>query len=92
MGMSTHIIGFKPPDEKWRQMKAVWDAVDAAKVDIPKMVYDYFEGSPPDVAGVEVELEGNAAQEWHDEYRSGFEVDLSKLPDGVKTIRFYNSW
>lgn len=25
MGMSTHVIGFIPPDAKWREMKDVYD-------------------------------------------------------------------
>jgi len=42
MSMSTHVIGFRLPDEKWKQMKAIWDAYDAANLDIPDEVFDYF--------------------------------------------------
>jgi hypothetical protein len=47
MGMSTHVVGFKPPDEKWRKMKAVWDACEAAGTDPPAAVSKFFEGDVP---------------------------------------------
>lgn len=89
MGMSTHIVGFKPPDEKWEKMKAIWDSCKKAGIDCPNEVDEYFEGEPPDSAGVEVEIEGC---EWSDEMREGFEIKLDELPKDVKTVRFYNSY
>lgn len=89
MGMSTHVIGFKPPDEKWQKMKAVWDSCKKAGVDIPPDVEDFFNGEPPDDMGVEVEL---PVHEWRDDMRRGFELYVSELPVDVKVIRFYNSW
>ena len=35
MSMSTHVVGFHPPDEKWKEMKAAWDACMAANVNPP---------------------------------------------------------
>jgi hypothetical protein len=96
MGMSTHVIGFKAPDDRWQQMKAVWDACAAANVAIPQEVDDYFEGEAPDLAGVEVGetalMDVGALREWSDEYRQGYEVVLANVPNDVTTIRFYNSW
>lgn len=96
MGMSTHVAGYKAPDDRWRQMKAIWDACQAAKVPAPQEVYDYFEGEAPDPEGVEVSeeilTENGALREWKDEYRQGYEVVVANLPDDVQTIRFWNSW
>lgn len=93
MGMSTHAVGFVPPDENWDKMKAVYNACIEAGVDVPDNVEKFFDyNNPNNVPGFEVDLEGNAAKEWADNYRQGFEVDLSKLPENVKFIRFYNSW
>lgn len=90
--MSTHAIGFKPADEKWKKMKAVWESCEQAGIDIPDDVYDYFDGEAPgDKPGMEVEL-GESCQEWSDDYRGGYEINVDKLPDGVKYIRVYNSW
>jgi hypothetical protein len=96
MGMSTHIMGFKAPDDRWRQMKAVWDACAAAHIDVPQEVFGYFEGENPDPAGVEVSetalMDVGALREWGDSYRSGYEIVVAYVPDDVTTIRFYNSW
>jgi hypothetical protein len=89
MSMSTHVIGFAPPDEKWQQMKAIRDACKAAKVAVPKDVEDFFDWQEPDPAGVEVEL---TMVEWSDDGREGLEIEVEKIPAHVKRIRFYNSW
>lgn len=89
--MSTSVVGFRPIDEKWKQMKAVWDACESAGVDPPEEVAKFFEYCEPDNAGVEVSIR-DAATKWHNSYASGYEVDITKLPEGVKIIRFFNSW
>jgi len=93
MSMSTHIVGFRPPDEKWNKMKATWLACENAGVPIPKEVEAFFNYvAPGDRPGAEVEIKA-AMREWKDEYdRQGFEVDITKLPPDVKVLRFYNSW
>jgi hypothetical protein len=96
MGMSTHVKGFKPPGEKWQQMKAVYDACMAANIEVPGEVSGYFEDGTPDPNGVEIrESELTAAgalRDWKDDNRDGFEIDVTKLPADVTVIRFYNSW
>jgi hypothetical protein len=93
MGMSTHVQGFKAPDDKWKEMKAVWDACEAAGISPPEAVSKYFEWDKPDDRGVEVKLEGTGyCTEWGDDYRSGFEIEMRKLPADVTHIRFYNSY
>lgn len=92
MSMSTHVIGFRPPDERWEAMKHIWDACKVAGVAPPEEVYDFFEGVEPDDRGVEVQLKGSVAKPWRDEMAEGFEVDVRLLPPDVRFIRFYNSW
>lgn len=89
MGMSTHVIGFRPPDERWRQMKAVWDTATLAGVEIPDEVVRFFGDEEPDPAGLEIEL---PLAEWGDDSREGYELQVADIPDGVTVIRFYNSW
>lgn len=104
MSMSTHVTGFKPPDERWHQMKAIWDNCKAAKIAVPDVVETFFEMEEPSDAGVKVELihyRGGDKQLLHgvEEIRrdgcSGFRVDLVKLkavqPD-VTVLEFENSW
>ena len=92
MSMSTHVVGFKPADSKWKKMKAVWDACTAAGVDPPNEVEDFFDGIyPGDDPGMSVDIK-SAVAEWSDEGCSGHEVDVTKLPKDVTVIRFFNSW
>lgn len=92
MSMSTHVTGFIPPDEKWEKMKKVWIAAVDANIEIPREVEDFFDGQDPrDMPGREVRL-GNAVMEYRGDAVEGYEILLDKLPENVKTIRFYNSW
>lgn len=81
-----HVIGFKPPDEKWEKMKAVWDSCDKADMPQPAEVLEFFNYETPDDMGVEVDLD---EEEWSDENRQGFQIHLDKIPKDVKIIRFY---
>lgn len=91
MGMSTHVVGFRPPDERYARMKAVYDACEAASVAAPDEVADFFVGEPPDYAGIEVEIR-DATTEWEGESDAGIDVDLRKLPADVHIVRFVTSW
>lgn len=95
VSMSTHVAAIRPPDERWEQMKAVWDTCKAAGIQPPREVDAFFEGEDPDPAGVVIDLEvgSDGVREWTDEvHRQGIEVDLSALPSDVRVLRFYNSW
>lgn len=96
MGMSTHVAGFKPPDEMWRRMKAVWDACEAANLTVPTAVKRFFEGEAPDDEGVEVDqyvlIEAGAVRKWIDDAAEGFEIVVANIPPDVKVIRVYNAW
>lgn len=91
--MNTHIVGFVPPDDKWKQMRAVWDACEEAGIKAPNEVIDFFEGAEPDEQGATVQLDHHdAVSEYNAEMKSGYEVDLQKLPANVRYLRFYNSY
>lgn len=92
MSMSSHAVGIRPPNEKWKKMKAIWDACVAAGLEIPEEVENFFDGEPPDAKGVIVDLDEHSGVEpYSADMRSGFEIHLDKLPKDVKIIRFYNS-
>ena len=58
MGMSTHVVGFKPADDKWKKMKAVWDACSDADSEIPQSVDKFFDGQyPGDNPGMAVNID-----------------------------------
>lgn len=91
MSMSTHVVGFVPPDAKWKKMKAAWDACTKAGVPVPEEVTEFFNYEAPDSNGVEIDIK-EAVPQYRRDMCEGFDVDVSKLPKHVSVIRFYNSW
>ena len=93
MGLSIHIVGFKPADEKWEKMKAVWESCEAAGIPIPPDVEKFFRWEKPDESGVTVDRSalGSAVEEFSNMEASGFQVDLTRLHKDVKILRFYIS-
>lgn len=89
MSMSTHIIGFIPPDDKWEAMKEAYDACRLAGVGIPEEIMEFFNYQAPDPQGVEIEL---STSEWSNESSKGYELRVVDIPKNVQVIRFYNSW
>lgn len=90
MSMSTYVVGIKPPDDKWKKMKAVYDACKNAGIETPDEVDEFFNYEIPDQAGVVVEID--ELREWEEDTSDGYEIDIEKLPKDVKVLRFYNSW
>jgi hypothetical protein len=92
--MSTHVIGFKPPNAKFTKMLAAYRACEEAGIGMPVEVEDFFGGEPPDSRGVIVPLSvKTGVTAWSDgDMRQGYEVDLQKLPKDVTVLRFYNSF
>lgn len=99
MSMSTHLVGIKPPDKKWKAMKAAYDACIEADIPVPEEVEKFFEYEVPDSKGVPIELSKQiggvlafGVTYFTEEGKSGYEVELDKLPEDIKILRFYNSW
>lgn len=92
MGMSTHVIGFRAADEKWKKMKAAYNSCQKAGIPIPREVSEFFNwGDPNNLSGIEVKL-GEALKPWQTDGCEGYEVDVTKLPPNLKILRFYNSY
>lgn len=89
MSTDLYVFGYRPADETWNKMKAVWESCEAIGIDVPEPVVDFFEGNPPgDRPGAEVSL-GEAMNDWRGRYERGYQIDVSKLPTDVKFIRVY---
>lgn len=96
MGMSTHVMGFRPPDDRWQAMKDVWEACEQAGIKMPTEVTTFFGGTNrgrPDDSGVEVDLgPEQGVTEYRGDMEEGYEIDVRKLPTDLHIIRVYNSW
>lgn len=92
MGQDTYVVGFVPPDAKWKKMKKIWEACKEAEIEAPDEVDSFFEGEDPaNLPGKEIEIFG-AIKEWQDDGREGWDVDVNKLPKNVTVVRFYHSY
>lgn len=93
MSMSTSIVGFRPPDEKFKKYETVWHSCMTAGIPVPQEVGDFFDWSEPDQHGVRVDLDKyGCVEEWGNDNAEGMEINIKKLPKDVTVIRFYNSW
>ena len=91
MSMSIHVKGIREADDEFRKMVAAKKACDEAGVDPPQEVEDFLcEFTNEDIAQgfMEIKIPHN---EWKDNYRWGFEVELAQIPANVKKVRFYCS-
>lgn len=95
MGMSTHLAGFHPADDKYKKMLAVWNACVAAGIEVPEEVRLFFDDRDPRSSpdGVRVEMRGFTGVSKHvAPGEDGIEVDLRMIPPHIKIIRFYNKY
>lgn len=96
LSTGTRVYGIVPADDRWRQMKAVWDACVAADMAVPDEVLQFFNYEDPDEAGVIINLSHHSAvRVWSpggDSMKEGVEVELAALPPTVQTVRFVNSY
>lgn len=92
MGMSTHVVGFIPRDEKWEKYEAIYRSCEEAGVEPPDEVMEFFEWeSPLGKPGQVVDI-SQAVEDFAGEAEYGFTVNLSELPKNVTAVRFFNSW
>jgi hypothetical protein len=93
MGMSTYVQGFVPPTGKWQSYKNIWEACEAAHVEAPTEVQEFFDYEPPDDNGVVVDI-NDAVVNYSDANTTSerWEVDITKLPKDVTVVRFVNSY
>jgi hypothetical protein len=95
--MSTHINGVRDLDGQFAAMMAVKLACEAAGIGFPDEVKDYFgaeveeseEYLRREMEAVDIE---DAVREYSRVGTNGWKIDLAKLPEGVKAIRFENSY
>lgn len=92
--MDCYVNGIKPANEKFKQMKAIWDMCDKADIKVPEEVGDFFGWEEPSQYGVVVSQNelGDAIEELKEEYTDGYLVYLDRLPKDVKVLKFYNSY
>ena len=92
MSMSTGVILLRDKDDaQYQKYLKVLDACIEGGVPIPEAVEKYFggEGEENPEFPLEIDFEPDT---WAKDGSAGIDIHLDKIPEGVKTIRFYNSW
>jgi hypothetical protein len=87
MSYILDVVGFIPPNDEYREKRKLLEELDNADLDIPDELEKFFRFDPPNDAGIPVELEFTSG---YDEVKNGrwLQIDITKIPAGVKTIRF----
>ena len=90
----SHIVGFRKSDVEWNKMKKIWNNCIAADVIIPTKVITFFNHEDHNQHiykyGLEVSID-IAICEKKIEKHNCLEINLSKVPKGIKIIRVYNT-
>ena len=97
MSLSLWVSAVIPADEKYNKMLAIWNACKEIDVRPPDEVIDFFDdASIPNSDGYETEYPDCSSdlpdyiKHWNDKIdRSGFEIDVEKIPEKIKFIRCY---
>ena len=93
MSTSNHIIGFIPQDAGFKKMKKIYDLCKEGNIEVPEEVQKFFNYETPDDSGVWIDLEGkDFVKDFYDDMESGWEIDVTRIPKIIKTIRFYISY
>ena len=88
MGISYYVLGFKPKDEKYDEMKSIYGLCVKHEIDIPEAVYSYFEGHGPDENIEGVCVDKIPFHEFSSNHEEGIIVNLDELPEDVKILKF----
>ncbi len=90
MGMSIHIVGVRPKNEKYKEMEKIWNLCLENRISIPVEVEEFFNGERPG-EDILVDLE-KLASEHRSDTEDGFEIKVKDIPEGIESIRFFNSY
>lgn len=100
MSMYTYFELGKPVDKKYEAYKKVWEACEAAGIEVPIEVYEYFDYETPDGKGIWTQVKEDSDGNFDCEAISfdgkdgqdAWIVDIRKLPEDVKLLKFVNSY
>ena len=84
------IVGVRPPDEKWKKMKAIFINCRELGIEVPEDVYSYFDGNCPkeeDDGGSMISLMTRyCVWPYEDETKKGFRIILNRMEEDVETL------
>ena len=97
MSVNLYVSEVIPADEKYNKMLSILNACKELNISPPDEVAEFFDhNGSPNIDGYETSYSSygklpNYIKNWEDNYRSGFEIEVDKIPKKVKIIRCYNA-
>ena len=93
MSISYGVKGLKPITEDYKKRLEIYKSCRELNISLPEEIRKYFEydGEPCD-EGIVVHLKKDVVSNGATDYSTYYDVDLSKLPDGVTKVRFEISY
>ena len=86
MSVSYSVFAIMSPEDKaYKAHKAVWDACEAAKVDIPEDTLEFFDHCTPDPGGVKVYMKTN---DHALDYEWCMDIKVADIPKDATVISF----
>jgi hypothetical protein len=95
MSMSVYVKGLMPITDDYKKKLEIYNGCNELGIEPPKELCEYFDyARRPYADGIEIELPRNLLEHSADmDYcRDYYDIDLSKLPDGVTKVRFVISY
>lgn len=83
MSLDIYVYGFRPPDERWQKMKAIYQACKSAGVKLPEEVESFFGDDSPDGPGRQVHIPHSVTAD-----HTTYEVNLDHIPKDIRLIQF----
>lgn len=89
MSVDYYVRGLKPITDDYKKRLEIYKSCNELGIDPPDEIRKYFEddGEPCD-EGIIVYLTEDVVKIGHGSYSRYYDVDLSKLPEGVTKVRF----
>ena len=93
MSVSYHIKGLKPITEDYQKRLQIYNNCKELGIYPPDEIIKYFEDdTEPCDEGIIVYFKADVVKVGSDTYSRYYDVDLSKLPEGVTKVRFQISY
>lgn len=99
MSMSRHVLLLRDENDHTYRVntQALIGLRDAGIHELPPPLNEYFGISDcgefeEGVTGLEVKDVNGAVEDYREDMREGFRVDVTKLPPGVKSVLVFNSY
>jgi hypothetical protein len=85
MSPSYFIQGVVSPDAKYKEMLQLYKLCNLNSITIPREVSEFFNWDEPNEKGFLIDI---PRERKYGDLNSYYEVDLTKIPEKVKAIRF----